>query len=300
MRNVFFNYAYIIIVLEIVVTLRLNAQADEKEKTISEMPAAVYEKIAPVTVEIINNENKPGTGIIIGIAPTSQGDHALILTACHVVSSNYEEDAADPLIPLEFYKDIHVKIESELSPVPAKVRTDFVDRANDIAIIITRIPVNVDQVISYKEKVSPGQSVAAFGFPQTDEISQTVGTIIREEGNYFVFDARIAGGNSGGPLVDDEGDMVGLTTFKRDSFEGYALNINLVATVVNNWLEDRPLKQFWQKVDEGSFLTKPYVYIPGGLLIGGGIFFLVSQGKETTGDAQTPTPFGPPPDPPGE
>lgn len=272
-----------------------RVSGQQGQKAPQEMPPKVTEKIAPVTVKIICNPGeRPGSGVIIAIASTQLGDFPLILTACHVISSNDAEDVADLNIPLEYYDDIQISIASELASVQGKFLPHFIDRANDIAIITTHKPVNVDKVINYTTKLSQGQRVAAFGFPGTEKLSQVVGIINREEGNYYVFDAGISGGYSGGPLVDDKGRMVGMTVFKTENAEGYAIKINLVATVVNNWLQDKSLrKAFWQKEGDGSIFTKPYVYIPGGLLIGGGVLLFVNSGND-----QTATPFGLPPNPP--
>ena len=275
------NCAFFIVL--IFLSINVNAQVDDEKKQISQMPEAVYEKIVPLTVRITNKQNVPGTGIIIGISEETSdnavdlsGNQALILTACHVISSNYKDDAADLDIVLEYYDSIKVKIGGEFSDVLAEVHLEFIDRSNDIAIITAPVSAGVEKAINYKEGVNPGLTVAAFGFPHTDELNQTVGTITREEGNYYVFDAGVKGGNSGGPLVDDNGNMVGMTTFVAgEENEGYAIKVNLIATVVNNWLADTNLKQYWQPVDEGSFWTKPFFYIPAGTLGAVGVVAII-------------------------
>lgn len=276
-----FTFAFFIVWIFLFVNI--NAQVDEEKKPIEQMSKDVYAKIAPLTVMITNSENIPGTGTIIGISERPSGNQALILTACHVISSNYEDDAADMEIPLEYYDKIEVKIGRELSFVLAEVNPDYIDRSNDIAIITAPVSTGVDNAISYKEEVNPGLKVAAFGFPHTDELNQTVGTIIREQGNYYVFDAGVKGGNSGGPLVDDNGNMVGMTTYVAgDENEGYAIKVNLISTVVNNWLADTNLKQYWKKVEEGSFFTNPYVLGVTGAAIGVGIYLLLQKPDEET------------------
>ena len=216
----------------------------------SDMPAKVFNKVSPVTVKIIlNGGEKVGSGSIVAITRSGLrlGGQALILTACHVVATNFEMAAADPDLPLSFYDTLEAKISGELSSIPAKVLLQFVDRSNDIALIMTEYLTMSDRVISYvnSDMVKPGQKVAAFGFPETDQLSQTVGRITRVQGNYLVFDAAIAPGSSGGPLIDDSGRMIGVSTYTIAN-EGYGLNINLVSTVINRWLSGVRVDKAWE------------------------------------------------------
>ena len=68
----------------------------------------------------------------------------------------------------------------------------------------TNEPVTEYRVVNYtlSAKGKPSYLVAAPGFPNTDDINQTVGNVIRLHGNYLAFDATIFPGNSGGPVVD--------------------------------------------------------------------------------------------------
>jgi S1-C subfamily serine protease len=234
------------------------------------MPADVFNKVSPATVKIIcDNGQEFGTGSIVAI---TKGGAALILTACHVITGS---DVRDERIPLEFYKDIQVKISTEPAPVRARVLPDFIDRANDLALIGTTKVISGENVISYSlgEKIKPGQRVAAFGFPGGGELHQTVGDLTSIQGNYFVFDAVIDKGSSGGSLVDRKGIMIGLTTFIQAS-EGYALKMDLVSPVVNGWLDGLELKKKW-KLEKDTSLIKNPRFIAGGLLVSGTILYFI-------------------------
>ncbi|MFQ5823328.1 MAG: serine protease [bacterium] len=236
------------------------------------MPANVFNKVAPVTVKIIcENGEKEGSGSIIGI--TNEG-RALILTACHVVTTNFEE--TDPDIPLEFYQNIKVKIKAEARLLQGRVIEQFIDRDNDLALITTIDPVSEKRVISYNfsRDLKPGQKVAAIGFPQTGEHTQTVGRIIRTEGNYLVFDAKIATGSSGGPLIDKYGRMIGLSKFILGYDEGYAIHMDLVSSVVNAWLQKTRLNKKWKRQKYGKFTHRFYQdpkFIVGEVVIAGAL-----------------------------
>ena len=278
-------------------SVSLYPQAQEEKKATLEIPANVSETVSPLTVKIICNPgDKPGSGVIIGVASTSSGNHALILTACHVISSNFKEDAGDLRIPLEYYKDIQVTITNEVKPVPARVIESFVDRANDIAVITAETSIILNKVVSYTTKINKGQKVAAFGFPLVAKLTQTTGTIIRDEGNFFVFDARIAPGNSGGPVVNTKGLMVGMTLAQEEETEGYAIKMNLLETVVNNWLKEKSLKLFWQK-KEGWPWWKYALYV-GVPAIPAGYFGAKWLFPDDKGTIQEEPIFGAPPGPP--
>ncbi len=246
-----------------------------KSEALPEMPAKVYNKVAKATANIICNDGQAnGAGVVVGITPNGR---ALILTACHVVASNFKE--TDPDIPLEFYRNLKVKIASEVTPVSALVLPNRVDRANDLALIVTRERVTGNEVIIYTrtQELKPGEKVAAFGYPQTDRLSQTVGRITRLEPKYLVFDARIAPGNSGGPLVEKNGRMIGVSIFVEQKTEGYALHMNLVLPIVEDWLRETKLSKQW-KFEKDGFPLWPV--IGGGVALGVGSAILLSRGAK--------------------
>jgi serine protease Do len=97
------------------------------------------------------------------------------------------------------------------------------------------------------KKVHQGQLVFAFGSPQGLRGTMTMGVVSARERQpdpdtpiaYIQTDAPIAKGNSGGPLVDTDGELVGINTFiSLDSTTsqglGFALPSSLVAMAVPN------------------------------------------------------------------
>jgi S1-C subfamily serine protease len=266
-------------------------QRAQDSRFLPEISSKVYDKVSPATVKILCNQGeKIGTGAIVAI--TEKG-HAIILTACHVVSSNFEEPDKD--LPLEIYENIQVKIASELKPIDCDVIEKFVDRENDLAIISTKLPVVEESVISYanSDKVKPGEIVVAAGFPGTDELNLTVGRIIRRE-KYLIFDAKIDEGSSGGPLIDKKGRMIGLSTYIQKSDieqEGYATPINLITTVVDSWLNSVKLKVRWQK-DKSIF--KSPLFISGAIASASAILYVSGVFSGGGKEGEFPMPEGRP------
>ncbi len=267
---------------------------NDQSRASREMPAKVFNKVAPVCVKInCDNDTKNGSGLVVGY---SQSGRALILTACHVVASNFFEAMEDPDIQLEVYRDIKVKIGDASTFVSAFVVRDRLNRANDLALVATRNPVSVKEIIKYDRSggVKPGQKIAAFGFPDSDELTQTIGVIKRRQDNFLVFDAKIAPGSSGGPLVDKNGRMIGLSisTFEE---EGFALSMDAILSIADGWLKSMNLKKQWQRQKYTSFWQKtikhPLYLFTEVAGIGTGLYFGVFQPGEQI--------FGEPPGPPG-
>ena len=299
-------------------------QAQEKPEALPDMPAKIYDKIAPVMVKIAStNGNQEGSGTVIGI--NSQG-RAVILTACHVVASNGDEP--DQNIPLEFHPAFYVRIGSEAKARRATLMVKRVestqeqalkdnlkrgvvpesyvacfDRADDLALLITRDAVPHLNPIPYNHSdgVKPGQKVAAFGFPGRDKLTQTVGRITGKDNpddKYLVFDAEIRPGNSGGPLIDDAGRMIGMAVFKKDihAGEGYALPMNVVLSKVEPWLQKLALPEVWQRQKYESFWKQTYqdpkILAPGLAFLGVGGYLLFKPPPQ--GEAIFGSPPGPP------
>ncbi|MBU8537200.1 trypsin-like peptidase domain-containing protein [Falsiroseomonas tokyonensis] len=101
-----------------------------------------------------------------------------------------------------------------------------VDAALDLSIL--RIPGNPGPALSFRAgpAVRRGEGVVAYGFPLTGLLSAdpklTRGEInalggIRNDQNNFQISAEVQPGNSGGPLLDMQGHVVGVVVAKLDS-----------------------------------------------------------------------------------
>lgn len=61
--------------------------------------------------------------------------------------------------------------------------------------------------------VAPGERLIAFGFPLNQELTMTSGIASSIRSQVIISDVNINPGNSGGPLVNYDGDVVGINTF---------------------------------------------------------------------------------------
>lgn len=139
-----------------------------------------------------------------GFAVTAEGH---VLTNHHVI-----EEEGKNLVQLPGRKD----------PVPAKVLAR--DPQRDIALLKVEVPEGVElkPVHIGTTEVHRGTRVGAFGFPAEGAIGSglkiTTGVISADpdqtEEGMFLLDCRVNPGNSGGPLCDVRGNVVGMVTAK--------------------------------------------------------------------------------------
>jgi S1-C subfamily serine protease len=91
-----------------------------------------------------------------------------------------------------------------------------VDRSDDLAVV--HVSEHLPALTASAARPLPGQWVMAVGAPLGLSESLSVGVIAAyrsiEGGDYMQFTAPISPGNSGGPVTDEHGRVVGITTAK--------------------------------------------------------------------------------------
>ena len=116
--------------------------------------------------------------------------------------------------------------ENAASPGPARTRTlkariAGVDKETDLAVLkVDAEGLPALEIADYR-KLRQGQLVLAFGSPEGLEDSMSMGvvsSVMRQPDPdkpriYIQTDAAVNPGNSGGPLVDLDGNVVGINTF---------------------------------------------------------------------------------------
>lgn len=167
-------------------------------------------------VQIFTHEST-GTGFIVQ-------QHNIIVTNYHVVSNCTE-----------------VTISNEsLKPCLASVL--FKDPVHDLAFIKIPSTLLVSNIPIGNNNFIEGDVVMAIGHPYGLVHTGTQGIISkakRQYGNinYIQVDAAINPGNSGGPLVNKNGELIGVNTFiiKAGNNLGFALSIDYVLEAINDY-----------------------------------------------------------------
>ncbi len=112
----------------------------------------------------------------------------------------------------------------------------------DIALL--KIPGNYSKLIlGNSNNVQVGENVIAIGNPLGLQFSVSQGIIsaLNRQGQnglyaYFQTDTALNPGNSGGPLIDKSGEVIGINNFKASGSEniGFALESNYIKQAVDN------------------------------------------------------------------
>ena len=131
------------------------------------------------------------------------------------------------------------------------------DQANDLALL--RLNSKPSGVGALRFGVRLGENVEVFGFPLSQVLATsgnfTSGTVtalsgLGDDSRYVQVSAPIQPGNSGGPLLDESGNVVGIVTATLNPFTQIKsqgnipqnVNFALKATIAANFLQDNNIK----------------------------------------------------------
>ena len=165
----------------------------------AQAPSAVA-AVPPASPSAAKPRESSGTGFFVGIG----GE---VLTNSHVV-----EECGQ------------VEVRGAVGTVPARLVAR--DAANDLAILRTTL--TPPKVAGLRLGIRLGEPVAAFGYPLAGMLSTsgnfTLGNVTALTGlgdntSYLQVSAPVQPGNSGGPLLDGNGNLVGVVTAKLNALK---------------------------------------------------------------------------------
>lgn len=189
--------------------------------------AGVVERISPSVVTVVASSGgnfgagrSTGTGVVI----TSDGE---ILTNSHVVEGS---------------DDVRVLFGDTIDPIPAVVLA--ADPGNDLALLKIDLDGLAPAVFADPASIAIGDEVVAVGFALDLDGGPTVTrgivsalnrTIANSDGaldGLIQTDAAISSGNSGGPLLNANGEVIGINTAVfQSSFNTAANNVGFAISV---------------------------------------------------------------------
>jgi serine protease Do len=214
-------------------------------------PREIYEQEAPGVVMVMGyadggRKGSGGTGSII------QSD-GLVLTNAHVV---IEEQTGKPFARLSvFLKPARVTGESK-TDLSRMLRAKVVAYSQPLDLALLKLdgvtePLPVVDV-SESGRARIGDRVVAIGHPEQGGLwTLTTGVISAEVDNFngvngkhvFQTETGLNRGNSGGPLLDGEGRMIGVNTaIARVASDGLAItsiSFSLKSSVATQWLREQ-------------------------------------------------------------
>lgn len=168
---------------------------------------ATLDKLAKETPRQVMSPTTPGTSSGSGSYPVSTGSGFFVTAKGHLITNSHVIETA---------KRIDVQVNNKTYSASVLAR----DPINDIALL----SVNVDSVpipVIESQLTRIAAEVFTIGFPlptaqgvapkfTRGEISSTSG--LQDDIRYFQISVPIQPGNSGGPLIDSKGNVIGMTT----------------------------------------------------------------------------------------
>jgi len=202
--------------------LQTKTTLEESQEEISLLKASAGEDFSGIIenaikgVVTIRTEVAQGTGFLIT-------DNGYIVTNAHVLVGGQSVTA----------------ITNELDMISA----DFIGYDGTLDIALLKISGDYESLkLGDSDKVQIGEKVIAIGNPLGLQFSVSQGIIsgvhrdvINGIPAYIQTDAALNPGNSGGPLINQEGRVIGINNFKIGSSEslGFALESNYIKYAVN-------------------------------------------------------------------
>jgi len=235
------------LVLLAVLACQWQVVAEAKELS----PREIYEQASPAVVMVMGHSDsgKGGSG---GTGSIIQAD-GVVLTNAHVV---IDEKTGKPYPRLSvFLKPSRVSGDSK-ADLARLVRAKVVAYSAplDLALlklegVATALPV-ID--VSDSDRTKIGDRVIAIGHPEQGGLwTLTTGVISAEVDNFngvkgkhvFQTETSLNRGNSGGPLVDSEGHMIGVNTaiarVAPDGMPITSISFSLKSSVARQWLREQ-------------------------------------------------------------
>lgn len=224
-----------------------QAVADAKELT----PREIYEQTSPAVVMVMGHSDsgKGGSG---GTGSIIQPD-GVVLTNAHVV---IEEKTGKPYPRLSvFLKPARVSGDAK-ADLARMVRARVVAYSSPLDLALLKLedaggPLPVI-ALSDSDRTKIGDRVIAIGHPEQGGLwTLTTGVISAEVDNFngvkgkhvFQTETSLNRGNSGGPLVDSEGHMIGVNTaiarLAPDGMPITSISFSLKSSVARQWLREQ-------------------------------------------------------------
>lgn len=207
-------------------------------------PAEIYKKggssVVLIFAKVREGSYKGGTGFFI--------DGDVVVTNAHVVVDDENRPLSEITVylkPERVTGDTAKDLEDHRSASIIKY-----DRQLDIALLrVDRSPNPPSLELADSEQVDVGDKVVAIGHPEqgglwtltTGTVSTRIKNLAKVEGkDMFQTDASINHGNSGGPLFNSSGSVIGMnTSTARTSNTGSAItgvNFALQSNVIRKWV----------------------------------------------------------------
>lgn len=193
-----------------------------------------------------------GTGVVI----SSDNQRLLVVTNRHVLDKAYPRHGS------RRPADVAVKFRAQQQQKAARARgavAAYYKGGIDLALVVVGHPSRAGAlkdrvVVRPYDSLKIGEDVVAIGHPLGLEATVTKGIISAKRKNIWIqTDAAISRGNSGGPLIDRRGRLVGINSGKYEGKKesGERLNFSIRADLIcrkQNWSFFRDVRDLLKSV----------------------------------------------------
>ena len=200
-----------------------EVETESGESSLFEAPDdldALIKKVGASVVDIYceSGDGSGGTGFAYDDEPVTDGYSTTLVTNHHVIESCWDSGT-------EVVVYIGEEYETEVKGIIAGV-----DEENDLALI--EIKEKLPLIYSAQDFAEPGWWSMAIGNPEDEEIEEVldryvsigyIGFVL--DGYYNYTSATLNRGNSGGPLVNSRGELIGINTFATSGLDYGVWNI---------------------------------------------------------------------------
>ena len=244
-------------------TTVVTAQPASATRTVSTL-TQLYKNVTPGVVDItVTSSSSDGFGFGGQQQTQAEGSGIVYDAKGHILTNAHVVDGA---------KSITVRFQSGKT---AKATLVGIDAGTDIAVIKVDVDASLlhPLTLGSSASVQPGEEVIAIGSPfglagtMTSGIVSAVDRTIQAPNNYSISgaiqtDAPINHGNSGGPLLDSSGDVIGVNAqIESDSGGndgvGFAIPIDAVKSVASTIVAGGKVQHAYLGVKVGNTASGP-------------------------------------------
>ena len=224
-----------LVVSQILMSQRIdNLQSSTAEPSLFRAPddvQALVKQVGDSVVDISCESSGGGTGFAFDDDPVTVGYQTTLVTNYHVIDKCWENEL-----------EVTVLIGPDLT-TQVKGLIVSVDEENDLALI--EIVEKVVPIKSTNDFAEPGWWSMAIGNPYDEDLEESLYRYVSIGYIGYVYDARynytsavLNRGNSGGPLVNSRGELIGINTLASSGIDYGIWNIAVDSDVLCEKLYD--------------------------------------------------------------
>ncbi len=198
-------------------TSSLSSTEKSLTKQLSEIKASASSDFSGIIETAVNSVVSIKTDV-------SQGSGFIVTSDGYIVTNAHVLNGAHYAKILTYNNDL--------------IASQLIGYDTNLDVAILKISGNYDYLeFADSDNAKVGEKVIAVGNPYGLSFSVTEGIVsaVHRDNKYIQTDVPLNPGNSGGPLIDNKGKVLGMNNFKFGGAEalGFALESNIVKTSIN-------------------------------------------------------------------